>query len=51
MLSNWLNTVKNNNVGLYDSMIGNHNSEQNQNGKNDQQKKDQNYPQVQVQDQ
>jgi hypothetical protein len=28
MLSNWLNTVKNNNVGLYDSMIGNHNSEQ-----------------------
>lgn len=23
MLSNWLNTVKNNNVGLYDSMVGN----------------------------
>lgn len=27
MLSNWLNTVKNNNVGLYDSMIGNNNSD------------------------
>jgi hypothetical protein len=29
MLSSWLNTVKNNNVGLYDSMIGNNNPDPN----------------------